>query len=349
MIDLVKGNLLEADAEALVNTVNCVGIMGKGVALQFKQAYPDNFESYAKACKDGEVEPGRMFVFETGRMVNPRFIINFPSKRHWRAESRIEDIELGLTALVNEVRRLGIQSVAVPPLGCGSGGLDWEDVRPRIEAAFAAVPNVKVRLYEPAGAPAAVVMPIGTKPAELTHARAVLLKLIQRFAISSYGLTILGIEKVAYFMQEAGEPLQLRYAPDRYGPYADNLHFPLQAMEGHFIRGYGDRTGNTQLLIVPGASRNADEILSGSSATLDRLERVGRVMEGYENPSGMELLATVHWVTRESEEAARDPEVAVRHVHAWSKRKQRLFTRQHILAAWGHLRASGWIREAAAS
>src|SRR6266478_3853889 len=159
MIHNASGNLLQAETEALVNTVNCVGFMGKGIALQFKQAWPENFEAYAKACKAGEVRPGRMFIWETGRMINPKFIINFPTKRDWRGKSRIEDIKSGLRALIADVRRLGIRTIAVPPLGCGNGGLDWRDVRPLIKEAFADVPDVNVQLYSPDGAPDAKAMP----------------------------------------------------------------------------------------------------------------------------------------------------------------------------------------------
>jgi O-acetyl-ADP-ribose deacetylase (regulator of RNase III) len=162
MVELTQGNILKAEAEALVNTVNCVGFMGKGIALQFKKAYPDNFEDYRKACAAGEVQPGRMHIFELRSMLNPKFVINFPTKRDWRANSRYEDIEAGLEALVADVRRLGITSIAVPPLGCGLGGLDWNRVRPMIETAFAPLPSVRVLLYEPAGAPEARQMPVRT-------------------------------------------------------------------------------------------------------------------------------------------------------------------------------------------
>jgi O-acetyl-ADP-ribose deacetylase (regulator of RNase III) len=153
MIELIRGDILKADAEALVNTVNCVGVMGRGIAAQFKRAYPKNFSAYQQACKRREVQPGRMLIVETGQLPRPRWVVNFPTKRHWRGNSRIEDIEAGLAALVADVRRLGITSIAVPPLGCGLGGLDWGAVRPRIEHAFAALPEVTVLLFEPDGAP----------------------------------------------------------------------------------------------------------------------------------------------------------------------------------------------------
>lgn len=155
MVEITRGNLLGADAEALVNSVNCAGYMGKGIALQFKKAFPMNFAEYQKACRAGRVQPGRMLVFRTGSMLNPRYIINFPTKRHWRGKSRYEDIEAGLRSLVLEVKKHGIRSIAVPPLGCGLGGLEWKRVRTMIEAAFARVPDVRVLLFEPTGAPEA--------------------------------------------------------------------------------------------------------------------------------------------------------------------------------------------------
>lgn len=149
MFEFKQGNLLEEKAEALVNTVNCVGVMGKGIALQFKQAYPENFRHYEKACKASEVQPGRMFTVATGSLLNPRYIINFPTKRHWRNNSKIEDIKSGLVALVQQVQRLDITSIAMPALGCGNGGLNWADVKPLIESAFAQLPDVQVIIFEP--------------------------------------------------------------------------------------------------------------------------------------------------------------------------------------------------------
>src|SRR5690606_12589675 len=138
------GDILAADAEAIVNTVNCVGIMGRGIALQFKNAFPKNFKAYEAACARGEVQPGKMFVFETRTLTNPKFIINFPTKRHWRGKSRIEDIDSGLKALAEEIRTRGIRSIAIPPLGSGLGGLNWADVRPRICEALRGFDDLQV-------------------------------------------------------------------------------------------------------------------------------------------------------------------------------------------------------------
>lgn len=152
MIEFVEGDLLQADADALVNTVNTEGVMGKGVALQFARRFPEMLSAYKTACVAGQVRPGRMHVFECEEMFGPRYIINFPTKRHWRSPSRIEDIEAGLAALVREIARLNIRSIALPALGCGNGGLDWDDVFPRIKAALGALPDVRVLVFPPRGA-----------------------------------------------------------------------------------------------------------------------------------------------------------------------------------------------------
>lgn len=148
MLQIVFGNIFQSHAEAVVNTVNCVGVMGKGLALQFKKEFPENFVAYVDACRRHAVVPGKMFVYRTG-MLLPQYVINFPTKRHWRDKSRLEDIESGLTALVDVIRHYGIRSIAIPPLGCGLGGLDWRVVRQCIETAMADVPDVRVLLYEP--------------------------------------------------------------------------------------------------------------------------------------------------------------------------------------------------------
>ena len=154
MIERRVGDLFREDVEALVNTVNCVGVMGRGIALQFKRMFPENFRAYAEACRRSEVRPGRMFVYESDRMVNPRYIINFPTKRHWRGKSRMEDIDAGLDALVQEITERSIQSIAIPPLGSSLGGLNWTEVRPRIESALGGIDGLRVLLFEPGGGPA---------------------------------------------------------------------------------------------------------------------------------------------------------------------------------------------------
>ena len=162
-IEYATGDILTCEADALVNTVNCVGVMGRGLALQFKKVFPDNFRAYAAACKSGDVVPGRMFVFETGRLIPPRHIINFPTKRHWRGKSRVEDIETGLIDLVSVIRERGIRSIAIPPLGCGLGGLHWPDIRAHIQEAVAGLADVRVIVYQPREAPQTDASPAAKK------------------------------------------------------------------------------------------------------------------------------------------------------------------------------------------
>lgn len=344
MITLTQGNLIKTDAEALVNTVNCVGYMGKGIALQFKQAFPDNFKAYQQACLTKEVQPGRMFVFETGTMLNPRYIINFPTKRHWRGKSRLEDIKSGLKALIEEVKRLGIKSIAIPPLGCGLGGLDWKIVRPLIEKAFSEMPDVRVSLFEPAGTPDAKTMPVRTAHPKMTVARALFVKLMEHYMSPAYRLTLLEIQKLAYFLQEAGEPLKLKFEAGHYGPYAPNLNKVLEIMEGHFIRGYGDsQKPDVDIELMQGAIEVADRFLEEHQDSYRRLKKIDEVIDGFETPYGMELLSSVHWVTVHGDSPVKDADAAIQRIHQWNSRKQKMFQPAHIRTAWKRLKETGWI------
>jgi len=344
MIEITRGNLLEAETEAIVNTVNCVGYMGKGIALQFKQAFPDNFTAYQKACKAGRVRPGQMFVHETGLMFNPKYIINFPTKRHWRGKSKLEDIRSGLAALVEDVRRLGIRSIAVPPLGCGLGGLDWQTVRRKIEEVFAQVPEVRVLLYAPVGTPDANKMPVRTARPKMTTARALFIKLMEQYLFMAYRLTLLEIQKLAYFLQEAGEPLRLKYEKGHFGPYAANLNKVLEIMEGHLIRGYGNsQKPDAEIELLPGAVEVADEFLPGKDSSRNRLDRVSDLIEGFETPYGMELLSSVHWLVVHDQPPVNREDAAIDRIHEWSPRKFRMFKPNHIRVAWQRLKEHGWL------
>ena len=242
MIEFRTGDILKSDAEALVNTVNCVGVMGRGIALKFKEAFPENYKAYKAVCARDELQPGGMFVFKTGTLTNPKYIINFPTKRHWRGKSRMEDIEAGLKALAGEIRRLGIRSVAVPPLGSGLGGLVWNEVRLRIEAALQGFDNVNVIVFEPNGAPDSKSTTPSTEVPNMTSGRAALIILMRRYlrGLLDPVVTLLEVHKLMYFMQEAGQPLQLRYTKAPYGPYAENLRHVLHAVEGHLVSGYAN-------------------------------------------------------------------------------------------------------------
>ena len=343
MIERKTGDIFTADAEALVNSVNCVGIMGRGIALQFKNVFPENFKSYAAACARGEVQPGRMFVFETGHLTNPRYIINFPTKRHWRGKSRMEDIEAGLESLVREIRERGIRSVAIPPLGSHLGGLQWSEVRPRIEAALRELDDVDVILFEPGSAPSDDRPNRSTDVPAMTPARAALVSLMDRYlrGLLDPFVTLLEVHKLLYFMQAAGEPLRLDFEKASYGPYAGNLRHALRGIEGHLISGYrdgGDAPGK-HIELVPGAVDDACVFLSQHPETRERLERVAGLVEGFESSFGLELLATVHWVAA-GRPLVEDEIVAL--TYAWGERK-RQFSEPQIRLALDRLREGGWL------
>ena len=343
MIQYKTGDIIGEDAEALVNTVNCVGVMGRGIALQFKKAFPENFESYAAACKQHDVQPGRMFVFETGQLY-PRYIINFPTKRHWRGKSRMEDIEAGLAALAQEIKARHIHSIALPPLGSGLGGLDWSEVRPCIESALQEFTDLKVVVFEPRGGTADGRVNRSSDVPKMTAGRAALVGLMDRYIriLLDPFITLLELHKLLYFMQESGERLRLRYQKASYGPYAENLRHVLHGIEGHFISGYADGgdTPDKRLELVPGAIEDATAFLESQPTTRAHFNRVTDLVEGFESSFGLELLSSVHWVVHEGN--ARTLDDVVRQTYAWNERKKK-FSHRQIKLAVDILSDKSWI------
>ncbi|WP_313472676.1 macro domain-containing protein [Brevundimonas sp.] len=349
MITFSKGDLLQSGAEAVINTVNCVGVMGKGIALQFKQAFPRNYDAYRRACDAGEVRLGEMFVFDTGSMINPRWIINFPTKGHWKAKSRLSDIETGLEDLKRVILENGIRSIAVPPLGCGNGGLDWAEVEPAIRRALGDLDQVDVRLFAPGAAPKVDEMRVGTTRPNMSRGRALVLTLLGLYGAAGYRHSLLEVQKLTYFLQAAGEDLKLGFQKYQYGPYAENLNHVLQRIEGHFIRGYGDRSQAAEIAVLEGGRQEAEAYLAGDEAARDRLDRVAELIAGFETPYGLELLSTVHWVLIHDAEASGDPDRVVQAVHAWNPRKAAVMREPHIRTALDHLQRNGWGNQAHAA
>lgn len=346
MIEFASGNLLEAEVDALVNPVNCVGVMGKGLALQFKQAFPENYAEYRGACDRGEVVPGTMFVHERSDFLGPRWIVNFPTKRHWRGRSSLDDVAVGLRALADEIVARGIHSLALPAVGCGHGGLLWEDVEPLIHTNLGGLSDKRIVVYPPAEAPPPEQRPLRTPKPKLTLARALYLSLMDSYAVLQADRTLLEVQKLAYFLQEAGQPLRLRFVAHHYGPYAENLNKVLEVLEGHFIRGYtGDRSPNRAIFLLPEAPRAARDFLAleADPVALARLERVTDLIDGFEDPHGLELLSSVHWVATKSSPAATSPEEAHARIVKWSRRKSAVLPRHHVKIAWERLSHQGWL------
>jgi len=325
MIQYYNGkNLLQEQAEALVNTVNCIGIMGKGIALQFKKTFPDNFKAYEKACKKNEVQVGKMFVFETHSMFGPKYIINFPTKKHWKEMSSIQYIDEGLDDLKKIISNYNIKSIAIPPLGCGNGGLEWHKVRELINKKLNSLVDTNIIVFEPGQTPAIKSVKI---PA-MNSNRAAMLVMLANYISPAYELTKLEIQKLMYFLQMCGQPLNLKFEKYHYGPYANNLNHVLDELDGFYLNGVGDRTENRPITLVIERLHEAESIVNNNEEILQRIQRVKEIIEGYETPFGLELLATVHWTMKhENKHNVKD---IVGYIHKWSFRKSGLFKEQYI-------------------
>jgi O-acetyl-ADP-ribose deacetylase (regulator of RNase III) len=338
MMHFTKGNVLDADVEALVNTVNTVGVMGKGIALMFKEAFPDNFREYEAACKRAEVKIGSIFVTELPSKLTggPRWILNFPTKRDWRYRTRIEWVEEGLRDLRRVIEEKGIRSVAVPPLGCGNGGLRWRDVRPLIERALGDLDGVEVQVYEPTTRYQNVAKRKGLE--KLTPARALVAELVRRYCVLGIECSLLEVQKLTYFLDRmigasaVEDPLRLDFDANRYGPYADKLRHLLDAVDGSYLhcqRRISDATpGDTIWFDESKKDLVAAYLKSEGKEYLSALEKTSEFIDGFESPLGMELLATVDWLLiREGCEPTLD---AIREgLNRWpdnaGERKQRIF------------------------
>lgn len=336
MITFTQGNLLQARVEALVNTVNTVGVMGKGIALMFKERFNENFLRYAAACKAKEVQIGKMFVTATNELDGPRWIINFPTKQHWRGDSRIEWINEGLQDLRLFLIENKVESIAIPPLGAGNGGLDWADVRPLIEEALAGL-DTNVLVFEPTPRYQNVAKRSGVE--KLTPARALIAELVRRYWVLGVECSLLEIQKLAWFLERnierAGLPtLDLRFVPHRYGPYTDRLRHLLDGLDGSYLH-CDKRIGDADPLDVIWFDDSRKSFVqsylkSEAKQYVPALEATAALIDGFESPFGMELLATIDWlVVREGFSAqVADIREGIRH---WpggpdaAARKDRLF------------------------
>jgi O-acetyl-ADP-ribose deacetylase (regulator of RNase III) len=306
MITFTEGNLLDAKAEALVNTVNTVGVMGKGIALMFKEAFPENLRAYVDACKNGEIKVGRVFVTERHNWVGgPKWIVNFPTKQHWRNPSKIEWIEEGLQDLKRFIVENNVRSIALPPLGSGNGGLDWRDVRPVIEGALGALPGVEVVVYEPTARYQNVAKPAGVE--KLTSARALIAELVRRYSVLGFECTLLEIHKLAYLLQrrivELGgvSPLKLEFRADKFGPYAPTLGHLLNNLDGSYLH-CEKRVSDASVLDAIWFEDSKKEVVAVFLKSTEAkqfhqaLEETTNLIEGFESPLGLELLSTVDWL-----------------------------------------------------
>ena len=336
MITFTQGNLLEARAEALVNTVNTVGVMGKGIALMFKERFADNFRRYAAACKAKEVCTGKMFVTEVRELDGPRWIVNFPTKQHWRGDSKMEWITEGLQDLRRFLIDNKVKSIAIPPLGAGNGGLDWAEVRPHIEEALAGL-DTDIIVFEPTQKYQNVAKRTGVE--KRSPSRALIAELVRRYWVLGMECSLLEIQKLAWFLERSIErasltPLDLRFVPHKYGPYADRLRHLLEGLDGSYLhcdKRIGDADPLDVIWFDDGRKTFVQTYLKSEAKDyVPALEATAALIDGFESPYGMELLATVDWLL--SQEGIAPTVPAVREgLHHWgggpgaAARKERLF------------------------
>ena len=308
MIGYTQGNLLEDRSEALVNTVNTVGVMGKGIALMFKERFSDNYQRYVAACKNKEVQIGRMFVTEPHELEGPKWIVNFPTKMGWRAPSKMEWIVDGLKDLRRFVIDKGVRSIAIPPLGAGNGGLEWSDVREQIEATLGDLANVEIQVYEPTSQYQNVAKRSGVD--KLTPARALIAELVRRYCVLGMECTLLEAQKLAWLLERSLErlapdnPLDLRFKANQYGPYADRLRHLLNGLDGSYLH-CDKRISDAGALDLISFDDTRNDYLqtylkSGEAKPYrGALDFTIRLIDGFQSPFGMELLATVDWLLKE--------------------------------------------------
>jgi O-acetyl-ADP-ribose deacetylase (regulator of RNase III) len=314
MIEFRQGNLLDAKMEAVVNTYKTVGVMGKGIALMFKEALPDNFKSYKAASDRKAVKIGNMFVTENLTLDGPRWIINFPTKKHWRQPTKLEWVVEGLQDLRRVILERGIRSVAIPPLGCGNGGLAWDGVRPQIESALRDLHGVDVIVYEPTSKYQNIAKRTGVT--ELTPARALVAEMVRRYWVLGIECTYLAVQKLCWFLERSihdmhlKDPLDLRFVADKYGPYSDRLRHLLHGLDGSYLhcdKRLADAGPSDTIWFDESRRAYLDAYLKqGEAQSLTEvLDRTERRIDGFESPLGMELLSTVDWlIVREHCEAS---------------------------------------------
>ncbi len=334
MIKYTKGNIIQADVEALVNTVNTVGVMGKGIALAFKKAFPNNFKIYRQLCEDEKFDIGDLLITNTDQ-IRPKFIINFPTKKHWRSRSKIEFIKIGMKKLVREIKEKQIKSIAIPPLGCGNGGLNWNEVKTIILRELEEVDkDVEVIIYEPGFNNQEIK---SNKQISLTPARAMLLTSLRNYQVLGYSINLLVIQKIAYFLQRLGEPLNLQYEKGYYGPYSHRLQHLVRYLNGYYLNFKHEATKPS----TPVYLRNLDkvEVYNIENLTLEqknRLKELNSLIEGFESPYGLELLATVDFINQE--ENIKDTDKIIEVIGNWTKRKKKLMKPFHIKVAHQRLK-----------
>lgn len=326
MIKFKIGNLLESDAQALVNTVNTDGVMGKGIALQFKNTYPNNYKNYVKACKEGSISIGNLLVYEEETLLNgKKIIINFPTKTTWRKPSEYSYIDLGLKNLVELIKKYKIKSIAIPPLGAGNGGLDWNIVKDLLQKYLKDL-DCDIYIYEPNNAIKEV---LKKERVKLTPARAMLLAVLYELVKNGEFVSEFSAEKIAYFLQRFGakDVFNLDYQKNFYGPYSGKVKHVLYYLNGSYLTGYSskDKKPFENLELIFEAENDINDYLNQSEnfKYLKIVEKTKKFLDGFYSNFSLELLSTVDFI-KESENI-NDSKLIKNEIENWSNRKRTLF------------------------
>ncbi|RXK83769.1 type II toxin-antitoxin system antitoxin DNA ADP-ribosyl glycohydrolase DarG [Filimonas effusa] len=343
MIRYTTGNLLQADVEALVNTVNTVGVMGKGIALQFKERFPENYKLYKQAAAEKKLDTGKMFMVPTSRMDGVKWIINFPTKKHWRHPSKLTYVEEGLDDLIEQIKKADIKSIAIPPLGCGNGGLDWNIVKQLIEEKLSSLTGVDIVVYEPSEAAYETKEEKTKAKPRLTPTRAIILYLMNYYSQLQYSLTVLETQKLVYFLNRLGDEdaQKIEFQKHIYGPYAPKLNHVLYDIDGFYISGmkYKDVKTFDELKVLDTHFGEVEEFISVHSTDTQkqRIETLLALIEGFETPLSMEVLATVDYVLNNEVADRRNLTEVVEKVHQWNERKKHIMSPEFIQVAFNRL------------
>jgi O-acetyl-ADP-ribose deacetylase (regulator of RNase III)/uncharacterized protein YwgA len=343
-MEYITGNLLEAQTEALVNTVNTVGVMGKGIALQFKERFPVNFKIYADACKKGEMQVGKMLVVKEHTLQGEKIIINFPTKVEWFKKSQYRYIEAGLKDLAKVIEEHKIKSIAIPPLGCGNGGLKWEKVKPMMDQYLGHPGHIDIQIFEPNDAVKAILQQEAVKKAVgLTPARAMLLYALFKYEKLGEVASVFSANKLAYFLQKSGEPMRLQFVPYKYGPYAQAIEKVLYALNGKYLKGMEQMQARAfePLQLNYETYGEVEQYIHTNLSTdqKQRLDSVFSIMDGFESTLSLEILSSVHYLISENPQLTEDQLFDL--IQEWNERKKNLVTKEYVHIALEHLNAYG--------
>ncbi|GHV69342.1 hypothetical protein FACS1894199_17870 [Bacteroidia bacterium] len=338
MIRYIQGNILESDAQALVNTVNTVGVMGKGIALQFKKAFPNNFKAYQVACERNEVAVGKLFVTKDSNLNScEKFIINFPTKKDWRKPSEYSFIEDGLDDFLQTIEKYQLKSVAIPPLGAGNGGLEWEKVKQLITQKLGSV-DVDILVYEPTQK---VKEQLKTERVKLTDARALLLYVLYDLVRNGEYVSEFSSEKVCYFLQKFGAEkyLKLQFTPHFYGPYSGKVRHVLNYLNGSYIMGYSDMNKKPfdPLTIVSDGYESVLSYINNNTEIAAIANNTVAFLNGFYSDFALELLSSIDYIMNANKIS--DQQVIMQKLEEWSDRKRSMFSNQeYITLAVEHIR-----------